>query len=412
MKKMIYSCVLIFSLLNFTVGCSNLHNEESETGSSIKNVETEKAKLVEVEDKLELSGMLQPIEEAILSFEVPGRIVALEKQESDNLAGGDVIASLDPSQYQINTEIAGASLEQARANLNQALNGARDQEKETAKAAFDKANAVYQKAFNDLMRVEALFQAGAVSQSDYEKAQMSLSVSESDLRTAKAAYDMALEGARAELKEAALAGYKLAEENTNQAKLALEKTVLKAPFKGTVLNKLASNGQLVAAGTPVLRFGNIDLLKLTLPVPDSSIGDWKKGDTVTVSLYGQKKQGTVTNIFSATNVLTGTIGVEVTIENKEHDWVPGQVAVCNHVTQTRQSIFLPVESVRSLNGKNPYVFIINDGKSIKQEVTVGEMKDNKIQILSPLSEGTEVIISGVDDLFDGAQVKVTGGGDQ
>lgn len=45
-------------------------------------------------------------------------------------------------------------------------------------------------------------------------------------------------------------------------------------------------------------------------------------------------------------------------------------------------------------------------------MTVGEMKDNKIQILSPLSEGTEVIISGVDDLFDGAQVKVTGGGDQ
>jgi len=410
-KKVVCFSVLIISLLVMTGGCSDVQNREFETDSSVKIVKTELAKLVEVEDKLELSAMLQPIEEAILSFEVPGKIIALEKQESDNLESGDVIARLDSSQYQINAEIAKASLDQARANFNQAVNGSRDQEKETAKAAYDKASVVYQKALDDSKRVEALLKAGAVSQSDYENAQMGLSVSESDLRTAKAAYKMAIEGARDELKEAAQAGYKLAEENGNQAKLALERTVLKAPFPGTVLNKLAANGQLVAAGTPVFRFGNIDLLKLTLPVPDNSIGDWKKGDTVTVRLYGKEKQGTVTNILPATNVMTGTIGVEVTIENMEHDWRPGQVAVCSHVTQARKSIFLPVESLRSLNGKNPYVFIIRNGKSIKQEVTIGEMKDNKIQILSPLDEGTEVIVSGVNDLFDGAQVKVTGGGD-
>jgi len=411
-KRVICCYGLIGFLLIFTVGCGNLQKTAVDPDSNLKQVKTEIAKMVEVEDKLELSAMLQPIEEATLSFEVSGKIIALDKQESDNLESGDVIARLDSSQYQINTEIADASLSQAKANLSQAENGARDQEKESARAAYDKANVVYQKALDDFRRAETLLKAGVVSQSDYEKAQMNLSVSESDQRTAKAAYDMALEGTRDELKQAAQAGYKLTEENSNQAKLALEKTQLKAPFKGTVLAKLASNGQLVAAGTPVVRFGNIDLLKLVLPVPDHSIGDWKKGDSVTVSLYGKEKQGTVTNVLSATNVMTGTIGVEVTIQNSEHDWLPGQVAVCSHVTQSRKSIFLPVESVLSLNGKDPYIFVVNDGKSVKQEVQTGEMKDNKIQILSNLTEGTEVIVGGVNDLFDGAIVKVTGGEDQ
>lgn len=412
MKRVICSYSLIGFLLIFTVGCGNLHKTEGNPEAKVKQVTTEIAEMDEVGDKLELSAVLQPIEEAALSFEVSGRIIALDKQESDNLESGEVIARLDSSQYEINTEIAAASLSQAEANLNQAENGARDQEKETARAAYDKAKVVYQKAFDDFKRVESLLKAGVVSQSDYEKAQMSLSVSDSDLRTAEAAYDMALEGTREELVQAAQAGYKLAQENSSQAKLALEKTQLKAPFKGTVLNKLASSGQLVAAGTPVVRFGNIDVLKLVLPVPDHSIGEWNKGDVVTISLYGREKQGTVTNILSATNVMTGTIGVEVTLENREHDWLPGQVAVCSHVTQPRKQIFLPVESVLSLNGKDPYIFVINDGKSIKQEVQLGEIKDNRIQIIANLTEGTEVIVGGVNDLFDGANVQVTGGGNQ
>lgn len=412
MKRVISCYSLIIFMLIFMVGCRNLQKTEVPADSNVKKVETEIAKMVDVEDALELSAMLQPIEEAILSFEVPGRIIALNKLESDNVDSGDVIARLDSSQYRINTEIADASLTQAGANLSQAMNGAREQEKESAKAAFDKANAVYQKALDDFKRTETLLQAGAVSQSDYENAQMRLSVSQSDMRTAKATYDMALEGTRNEIKQVAQAGYRLAEENSRQANLALEKTQLKAPFKGTVLAKLASTGQLVAAGTPVCRLGNIDLLKLVLPVPDHSIGNWKKGDSVSVSLYGKEKQGTVTNIFSATNVMTGTIGVEVTVQNNEHDWVPGQVAVCCHVTQSRKSVFLPVESVLSLNGKDPYIFVIIDGKSVKQEVTIGEMKDNRIQILSPLNEGTEVVVSGADGLFDGAKVKVTGGGEE
>lgn len=78
--------------------------------SNAKQVETEIAKIVTIEDKSELSAMLQPMEEAILSFEVPGRIISLDKKENDNVDSGDIIAKIDSSQYLINTGIADASL--------------------------------------------------------------------------------------------------------------------------------------------------------------------------------------------------------------------------------------------------------------------------------------------------------------
>lgn len=413
MKKRICLYSLLLIIFIFLTGCGQSEKTSGNIdNSNIKQVKTEIAKMAAVSDTNELSATLEPMNEAVLSFEVSGRIISMDKRESDNVNKGDIIARVDSSQYQINTGIADASLAQAGANLSQVMNGSREQEKESAKAAYDKAAAVYQKALEDYNRMKALYDEGGVSKYEYENAQTNLTASQSDMESAKAAYDMAEQGARTETKQAAQAGYQLAEENSNQAKLALDKTVLRAPFKGTILDKLASDGQLVAQNTPVVRLGNIDSLKLVLPVPDNSIDNWKKGDKVIVSLYDKEKQGIVTNIFSATNQMTGTIGVEVTVQNNNHEWVPGQVAICSHITQSQKSIFLPVESMVSLDGKNPYVFIDVKGKAVKKEIKVGELKNNKIQILSGVNEGDEVIVSGANELFDGASIKITGGGDQ
>ena len=399
----LFVCVLL-------TGCGNSGKSQAEKANSAeKPVRTEIARMVETEERVEFSALLQPLEETLLSFEVPGRIVSLEKKESDNAGPGDVLAGLDASEYRIRTEIAGASLGQAEANLNQTLKGARDQEIENVKAVYEKAKAVYDKAVLDVQRVENLWREQFVSQSDYELALTNLSVAQNDFNAAQAAYDLILEGASAEMRELAEAGYRLAEGNNSLARLALEKTQLMAPFEGTILAKFAANGQLVAAGTPVFRFGNIDTLKLNLAVPDYNISAWSKDDLVTVSLYGREKPGVVSNIAAAANVQTGTVNVEVTIENPDHDWLPGQVAVCSHVLKSHLSIFVPVEAIVSLSGASPYVFVKEDGRAVPKQVTLGKLKDNRVQILSGLESGSEVIVSGAGELFAGVPVKNAGG---
>jgi len=65
-----------------------------------------------------------------------------------------------------------------------------------------------------------------------------------------------------------------------------------------------------------------------------------------------------------------------------------------------------------LSGEEPYIFINHEGKAVKKVVTLGELKGNKLQILTGLDEGSEVIVSGVGELFEGASVKVSSGVEQ
>ncbi|MCI1093108.1 efflux RND transporter periplasmic adaptor subunit, partial [Stenotrophomonas maltophilia] len=89
------------------------------------------------------------------------------------------------------------------------------------------------------------------------------------------------------------------------AATTLAKTQLRAPINGTIIAKLSSTGTMVSAGTPVYQVGNIDTLKVVLPVPDREISAWKEGETVSLDLYGQKRDGKVVKIFPATNQSTG-----------------------------------------------------------------------------------------------------------
>lgn len=92
-----------------------------------------------------------------------------------------------------------------------------------------------------------------------------------------------------------------------------------------------------------------------LSVPDYEISSWKTGDNVSAKLYDASIDGTVTNIFAATNENTGSINVEVTIDNKDHKWHSGQVVTCSHNSEDTQGLFLPKEAVISTGGSSPYV---------------------------------------------------------
>ncbi len=130
--------------------------------------------------------------------------------------------------------------------------------------------------------------------------------------------------------------YSLVNEGKNQ---------LRSPLGGTVIEKLSSVGQIVGSGTPVYRVGQVNPLKVILPVPDSEISTWKKGNAVTLILHNQNREGRVTRILPTTNQGTGTIGVEVTVDNSQRDWFPGQVVKARRTVETREGIFVPVQAV-------------------------------------------------------------------
>ena len=409
---MIYKklCLIVLSvvILTLLIGCSKSTTASQNNLSQVKQVKVENIKNEIINNVSELSGTLQPLEETTVSFQVSGTINSLNVKEGSNINKDDILATVDSKNYELQVNQAQANVDKASAAVRQTEKGAREQEIQQAKLKVEQVQTAYNQAVVDFNRNKTLYEAGAITQSDYEKFQNSESVAQKDLETAKQAYSLIIEGATEEQKEQASATYNQANSVKEQAELALSKTSLKSPINGVVISKSISQGQLISTGTPAYTIGNIDKLKVLLAVPDYEISSWKIGDKVSAKLYNDSMEGAVTNIFAATNENTGCINIEVTIDNTDHKWRSGQVVTCSHNVEDRQGLFLPKEAVISTGDSLPYVFLLKDNKAIKTNVEIGVLKNNELEIKLGVNQSDSVIIEGMDRLSDNDDVKVSG----
>lgn len=405
-KKFFGSILVILAVLS--VGCGNKEVDTKATLMESSKVAVEKVHTEQTTALSEISGTLKPNQDTYVAFEVPGRVTALKKKEGDDVKIGELVAKLDGENYKIGVDQASAGAEQANAALKQVEKGARTQEVNQVKAAVAKAQAGYDKALADYARVKALYKEGAVPQNLFDDAGTGLKVAQEDLDTAKQAYSLVLAGATPEVRDQTKAAYAGVVSAKKQAELALAKTSLKSTLQGTIISKLASEGQLVAAGTPVYRIGDVDTLKVILPVPDNEIKSWSKGDKTTLSLYNESREGQVINIYPATNQGTGTISVEVSLPNPKHDWFSGQVVTAKHSFTNGIHIFVPVEAVISRGEGGQYVFRFIGQKAVKTLVKVGDLVENKFEILSGLKSDDTIVVKGADRLYDGQKIESAG----
>lgn len=406
MRKWLVSVMMIGLLA--TTACSE-QQPAAAPEKEVKQVVVAAVKKEQAVTVTELSGTLEPLEEAVVSFEVGGRLVEMARNEGDKVKAGEVLARVNAQDYSLQVASSNAAVQQSAATLSKVNNGAREQEVTQARLLVEKATVALQKMQDDFKRIEQLYQQKAISQSEFETAQNGLTIAQKDLQNAQQAYSLVTQGARSEDKELSRATYNQAVIAKEAAASTLAKTQLRSPINGTIIAKLTSAGNLVGSGTPVYKVGNIDTLKVVLPVPDREIATWKEGEVVSLDLYDQRRDGKVTKIFPATNQSTGTIGVEVQIANPAHDWFAGQVVKATKTIKGQVGIYVPVEAVISRGKDDAHVFVDAAGKALKTKVEIGQIASDKLEIKSGLKEGDQPIVKGVDRLFDGDPIEATGG---
>lgn len=336
---------------------SNFQKQSDSQLDGIKEVEAIVVKQEKEAEVSEFSGTLQAVDETTASFEIPGRIKAINVEEGSKVNLGDNLAELDAESYSLQVNIS--------------------------KATLEKANANYQKNLVDFNRYDELYKSGGISLSQLETIKTQLTASEKDLESAQTAYTIAA--------------------------LSLSKSNLKSPISGTVISKLVSEGQMTNAGSPLFKIVNIDRLKVVLQVPDYEISSWKDGDKIPVSLYGTTKEGTVSKILPSVSQGTGTIGVELMIDNTQKDWFAGQVVTCTLKTEGKDAILVPIEAVISDGTTNSYVFVVDGDKVVKTSVTPGKIQADRLEICSGLKPGDKVVTKGTERLFDKDKIKLVEG---
>ena len=301
------------------------------------------------ENALRVSGHVEATEVHVAS-EVGGRILALRVAEGDRIKNGDVLATLDTRDSELQIQRARADRATAVAQLRLLEAGSRVEDIRQAEAQVDAAEAEamaidadLKAAQVDLDRFESLLKANAGSQKQRDDAKARVDVTRERLRSAQERVRAAQEtvarlkrGARPEEIEAARTRVASADAQIALLDKALADAQILAPVSGVVTQKLVDAGEIVMRGTPVVVVTDLDNAWANLFVPEPMVPRVKLGQSarVVTDAGGDGLTGTVTFIspkaeFTPRNVQTAeersklVYRIKVSVDNRAGVLKPG-----------------------------------------------------------------------------------------
>jgi len=305
---------------------------------------------------LPVSGTLKATEIALVKARVAGELMDLAVREGDAVRAGQVLARIDPTEYQARWRQAQQQADAARAQL------------EIAQKQFDNN--------------EALVQQGFISQ------------------TALQTSLMGLNGARA-THQAALAA-------ADVARKALDDAALKAPITGQVSQRLAQPGERLAIDARVLEIVNLGAFELEAALPAQDAAGIVPGMPARLQVEGLDApvSARVLRINPSTQAGSRSVLAYLGVSGRE-GLRHGAFAQGTLGRGTVDAVALPLGAVRT-DKPQPYVQVVEQGAVRHVAVTLGErvqVDGQTLVVVSGLAEGTQVLAASVGAMREGVQVK-------
>ncbi|WP_281297653.1 efflux RND transporter periplasmic adaptor subunit [Flavobacterium limnophilum] len=204
-----------------------------------------------------------------------------------------------------------------------------------------------------------------------------------------------------------------AQRGVAQAKAQLAKTIIRAPFTGTIDEVFVEKGQVVAPSAQgLMRIVNLSNMYVSTSVPETYIGKLKVGTEVDVLLtsLGKTYKGKVRQIGNFVNPSNRSFGIEVSVPNPENLLRPNQVAnlkITDYIN--KNTVVVPTNVIQEDGEGNKFVYTaINisgkTGTAKKIIVKLGQSSDNVTEILNGLSDNDVIVTEGMNTISDGMKL--------
>jgi RND family efflux transporter MFP subunit len=204
-----------------------------------------------------------------------------------------------------------------------------------------------------------------------------------------------------------------AQKGVAQMRAQLSKTVIRAPFSGTIDEVFVEKGQVVAPNPQgLMRIVNLGNMYVSTSVPETYIGKLKIGTEVAVFLtsLGKTYQGKVRQIGNFINPNNRSFGIEVSVPNPENLLRPNQVAKLKIIDYvSKNTLVVPTNVIQEDGEGNKFVFTVANsngktGTAKKVIITVGKSSDNVTEILSGLAANDIIVTEGVNSISEGMKL--------
>ncbi|KUG04956.1 cobalt/zinc/cadmium efflux rnd transporter, membrane fusion protein, czcb family [hydrocarbon metagenome] len=337
----------------------NSPSETILTADVTQTVLVEEAQEIDQEKVLIMNGTVAPYEKAQVTARVAGIVQSILVENGQEVRSGQALAVLESGAYQTVVEINQAVLSQAETKLS-----------------ITRA---------DHERTEVLYNSGAVSEKDFQDLSAALNIAEADYIKASAALA--------------------------NSKRDLENTTITAPISGIAVNRNVSLGQMLSPGYPLLEVQDISSVYVDIEVRAEDLNTVQPGKIaqVSVSALGEQSySGTVAVVNPSANAVGRVYAARIKVDNPDHALKAGMFAQAHINTgQSESVIVIPQKALVSRQGQ--YYVFIPEGEQVKlQQVQIGAIIEEQVEIEKGLAAGQQVVVSNVNKLKDGDKIIIAG----
>jgi RND family efflux transporter MFP subunit len=343
---------------------------------------------------IRVTGSFTADEQAEVSAETSGRVVATPVERGTRVAAGTVLVRVSASETAAQLQEAEANAAQIEARLGLAA-GATFQPDSVPEVM--NARAGLQLAESEFNRIRSLLEQKVVSQSEYDQRLMQVEAARQQLQAARNTAEQSFRSLQAARARIAL------------ARKAVADTLVRAPFAGVVAERLVSVGDYVARGTRVATVVRVDPLRVELTVPEQYVSMVKVGQQVrlVVDAYPAREfAASVRFVSPSLRQDQRALTVEAVAPNSDGLLKPGLFATASiQQASTAPGLMVPVTAVETLSGTSR-VFLVSDGRIEERIVTLGERVGDRVEITSGVAAGDVVAAEPNGRLVDGRAVTV------
>lgn len=328
---------------------TNKANQKKEVAEVAKQVDKINVNVItagreDINTDYSANGTFIPKQETNQSADISGRVVSVSVREGSRVGAGQVLATIKRDAIEVDVT-------QARNNL--------------------------QNAIIDNQRYENAYKTGGVTKQQVDNSRLQLKNMQSAVRAQS---------------------------------VRVNDTSVRAGISGTINKRMVEPGMVVAPGTPLFEIVNINSLKLSVLVDESQVGKIQVGQQVAISvnvLPEDTFSGRITFIAPKSDAsLNFPVEIEIANNGKLKAGMYGTALFkTNHGAENQNMLTVPAEAF--VNGvSSGQLFIVENGAAKLITVKTGKVYGNKIQIISGLKGGEQVITSGQINLENGSKINI------
>lgn len=394
--------------------CIGLIGAYAATGNSV-TAETLSVQKREIKQYVEDTASVKCREKQTVYVEGSGKVTGVRFDSGDTVKKGDLLLTMDVSDFEMQLKDANAKISASQSQIDSTKISNYANKIEIATAAVEQAQIANDSALRNSQSSKVLYEAGAISREDFNKAQDASKAAQAALKAAKLELDEIKKGAPDYVKK----GYSSQLEQSLIFRDSIQKNIDKqkvlSPMDGVVLEKLLEENSTVVAGTPGFVIGNIKTLELEANILSDDSYKVKFGDEVEISskaLGDTVVKGKVSKIAPIAKTIASNLGVnqkrvQITIDLPGGYGLlkPGYNVDIKIVTaQKKDVIAVPDSAVFDYKG-NSCVFVIANDKTAIRQVRKGLEGDKLIEITEGLNEGDIILTKPDNNTKEGLKIK-------